>query len=72
MFFQSADNGILINWNDNHRSEYSYEWLKSRSFSEKSQKQYLENIYRPKKKLWNNDEFFKIMHLYEYNDILTE
>ncbi|KAK9695648.1 Taurine catabolism dioxygenase TauD, TfdA family [Popillia japonica] len=66
------DNNIEINWNDNHKSVYSWDWLEKRSFSEAGQEKFLKDVYMPTKKLWSKNEFFDILRSYEYKDIINE
>nr|XP_022904847.1 gamma-butyrobetaine dioxygenase-like [Onthophagus taurus] len=63
---------VEINWSDNHKSIYSFDWLKSRSFSKEDQEFYLKNLYIPQKKLWSNQQFLDVMKVYEYEDIMTK
>lgn len=63
---------MLIKWTDNHQSTYSYEWLRNRSFSKQAQEYYMENIYQPKRILWDKGEFKDIFHFYDYQEIATK
>lgn len=50
---------MKIAWNDNdiHESEYDFEWLKARNFSDEARGDYLKKYYRPEKKLWSKKDF---------------
>ena len=69
-----AKNGsdVEINWSDDHKSVYSYEWLENRSFRNEKQNNYIRNDYIPQKKLWKKEEFNKIMKTYEYKNVVSE
>lgn len=63
---------MIIVWDDGHKSQYDYNWLKRREFTENNQKNYLENVYRPSRKLWSKNDYFKILNVYQYNDVINK
>lgn len=68
---QSLSDKVLINWEDDHKSVYDSEWLKSRSFAQERQKEYLKDIYKPPYKYWDKEDFKNICHKYDYNEVIT-
>lgn len=72
VIFKAVNENVLVKWADNHQSSYSYEWLKGRSFSKEAQKCYMENIYQPSRVLWDKGEFTDILHIYEYEEVITK
>lgn len=63
---------MTIIWEDGHKSQYEYNWLNKRDFSENNQRDYLENSYKPSKKLWSNNDYFKILNVYQYKDVISK
>lgn len=61
---------LHVTWPDGHASSYKYDWLKFRSFTTKSQENYNQTIYRPKKEIWHGNDFGKICSKHDYNKIL--
>ncbi|XP_018322233.1 gamma-butyrobetaine dioxygenase-like [Agrilus planipennis] len=63
---------LEIKWSDNHRSIFTEDWLRNRSFEGSKQAKYLEENYRPKKILWDGTEFTKILKTYSYREVMTK
>ncbi|CAO1377029.1 unnamed protein product [Diamesa hyperborea] len=68
--FNAKLNKLEITWQDNHESSFPYEWLMERNFSLENREEYLKNFYRPEKKMWNKDEFSKILKTFEFKDVI--
>lgn len=66
------ENEIHINWDDDHKSTFTYDWLKGRSFSKALQEEYLKENYVPTRKLWGKDDFFNIMHRHDYKNVMSD
>lgn len=63
---------MLIVWEDGHKSKYDYSWLKRREFTEDNQKDYLQSVYKPTRKLWTKEDYFKILSVYQYKDVISK
>lgn len=61
---------LILQWDDNHVSRFSIDWLKERSFGEEAQKKYLAEVYRPTRITWSDDTFESVKKTYEYEDIM--
>ncbi|KAK5649421.1 hypothetical protein RI129_000450 [Pyrocoelia pectoralis] len=64
------DMNLILQWDDNHVSRFSIDWLKERSFREEAQKKYLAETYRPTRIPWSDDTFESVKKTYEYEDIM--
>lgn len=62
---------VSVTWNDkDHQSEYSFEWLKERNFSQNNREKYLKKFYRPPKNLWSKKDFSKIIKSFDFQKII--
>lgn len=61
---------VQVTWEDNHKSNYEYNWLKIRSFTTEHQRKYDEIIYKPPKITWHGEEFNSICSKHDYNEIV--
>lgn len=61
---------IQVTWEDEHKSNFKYNWLKIRSFTPEGQRKYDEVIYKPAKITWHGEEFNAICSNHDYNDIV--
>ncbi|CRK97926.1 CLUMA_CG011299, isoform A [Clunio marinus] len=70
--FDDSRNVLKVIWNDNeqHTSEYDYEWLKARNFSIENREHYLKTFYRPDKKLWTKNNFKSILQNFDFMKII--
>ena len=60
-----------MTWSDkDHHSEYSFQWLKERNFTQKNREQYLKKFYRPTKNLWSKKDFSKIIKSFDFQKII--
>ncbi|XP_062548797.1 gamma-butyrobetaine dioxygenase [Armigeres subalbatus] len=62
---------VQLVWSDGHRSEFSGEWLVERNFTEENSKEYLNEWYRPRPRLWGKQEFGDIIKNFEFNDVIN-
>lgn len=65
------DNSVIINWHDNHKSKFSFEWLKQRSFTKENQEKFVNYNYRLSKILWNGNKFLEVKKKYDYEDVMN-
>lgn len=72
MQFDDAKKILKITWNDkeHHTSEFSFEWLKARNFSQENRDEYLKKFYRPEKKLWSQSQFADILQYFDFEKII--
>lgn len=70
-FKATEKSNLQVTWEDGHQSTYSYDWLKSRSFSKAAQDSYNDKIYRPTKVLWDKTHFKDILHTYDYQEVIS-
>ncbi|XP_017779601.1 PREDICTED: gamma-butyrobetaine dioxygenase-like [Nicrophorus vespilloides] len=68
----NGDNKIEIDWDDDHRSIYNFDWLKKRSFKRTVQEKYLADSYLPEKILWDKKDFFNVIKTYQYDDVMND
>jgi len=63
---------LKITWNDNeqHTSEFSYDWLEARNFSPENREHYVNTYYRPPKKLWSRNDFTNILRYFDFTKII--
>lgn len=61
---------VQITWEDGHKSNYEYNWLKIRSFTTESQRKYAETVYKPPKITWHSEDFNAICSKHDYNEIV--
>ncbi|XP_013188020.2 gamma-butyrobetaine dioxygenase [Amyelois transitella] len=66
---ENADS-VKVEWSDAHVSRYKLNWLKFRSFTDKNQQRYKEEIYQPTKITWKGDQFDDICSRHDYTEIL--
>lgn len=69
--FEETSNSIKITWDDGHQSEYTFDWLKFRSFLKKDKLIYKENFYKPKKITWNGDTFPDIFSKHDFSTVVS-
>lgn len=41
-------NALTIDWQDNHKSTFTLDWLQDRDFAPSNRKRYIEEVYKPK------------------------
>jgi gamma-butyrobetaine dioxygenase len=65
---------LKIIWNDNdaHKSEYNFEWLEKRNFTNANRDSYLKKFYRLEKKLWSKNDFASSMKHFDFNSIIND
>ncbi|XP_068147314.1 gamma-butyrobetaine dioxygenase [Drosophila tropicalis] len=63
---------VYIEWNDGHRSEYPFYWLRERDFSLPNRMHYLQNFYRPEPRHWSGKEFALIQKEFLYQDLISK
>ncbi|CAO1411489.1 unnamed protein product [Diamesa hyperborea] len=62
---------VSVTWSDkDHQSEYSFQWLKERNFTQSNREQYLKKFYRPTKNLWSKKDFSKIIKSFDFQKII--
>lgn len=59
-------------WNDKeeHKSEFTYDWLEARNFSRSNREEYLNKFYSLPKRLWNKNEYANVMEYFDFTQIL--
>lgn len=62
---------IKVSWDDGHTSQYSYNWLKFRSFNPQNIEHYKNTYFRPPKITWNKDNFEQVFTKHNYNDVIN-
>ncbi|KAF2896707.1 hypothetical protein ILUMI_09468, partial [Ignelater luminosus] len=68
----SKDNdNVTIRWDDHHKSHFSLEWLKQRSFSKENQEKFLNETYKISRVLWDGKELSHTKK-YDYEEIMTK
>lgn len=65
---QETADGIKVDWNDGHHSEFRGEWLHQRSFTP-SARQNFRNVYGQRRIPWGNDH---TLPKYTYQDLMSD
>lgn len=67
-----SDEGLVLRWNDGHKSIFHEKWLLERNFSEENRKKYLSEDYRPlKTPFWGKHDFDLILKRFNYNEVIN-
>lgn len=62
---------LEVTWSDkDHQSEYSFQWLKERNFTQNNREKYLKKFYRPAKNLFGKKDFDKIVKSFDFQKII--
>lgn len=62
---------LNVIWSDkDHQSEYSFQWLKERNFTQHNREKYLKTFYRPAKNLFGKKDFDKIVQSFDFQKII--
>ncbi|XP_046611402.1 gamma-butyrobetaine dioxygenase-like [Neodiprion virginianus] len=67
-----VESELTIEWSDNHRSNFTLDWLIERSFTEEKRKLFRNKIYRFERTTWGADEFGKYLKKFDYKSVLNE
>lgn len=63
---------LEVTWTDKHFSTYSIQWLQEHSFSAELQHLWLETIYRARPVPWKANEFFRVLKVFDFKDVINE
>ncbi|EDV99781.1 gamma-butyrobetaine dioxygenase [Drosophila grimshawi] len=63
---------LRVCWSDGHESTYELDWLQRRSFNAKTQRDYLNDFYRPPAIHWSGREFEQIAQRFDYEQVMSE
>lgn len=62
---------LKISWADKHESVHGLRWLIDRQFTQESQTNHLNRVYKPPKRLWNKSSFESILTTFNYSDLIN-
>ncbi|XP_070493633.1 gamma-butyrobetaine dioxygenase-like [Chironomus tepperi] len=72
--YDDKKNILKVEWNDKsgHISEYEYDWLDARNFSDENRNTYLNKYYRPAKILLNKFDLQHKLQYFDYQKVIKD
>lgn len=72
--FDDARKTLKITWSDNdeHKSVFELDWLRTRNFSADNRDSYLKTLYRPAKRLWSKSDFADVLRFFDFAKIIED